>query len=186
MSLQSKEERETRRIQPPLQSPPCLNNFCSFFGNCLKCRLLYEPCHFQVRELSLPTPPQVPWHCDCMAAMPLTLSGSGFLKTLFPCHYAQPGLQVQELVQDWWRKSSPPLPTLCGFGQAAPTESAWGAPSLTVPDSAVAALCNRRPYRSVLCPMAGSHLSESHLSRPCIWPFGPAPWSSWGLALSLP
>lgn len=121
-----------------------------------------------------------------MAAMHLTLSGSGFLGTLFPCHYAQPGLQVQELVQDWWRKSSPHRPSLCGFGQAAPTESAWGAPSLTVPDSAVSALCNHRPYRYILCPMAGSHLSESHLSRPCIWPFGPAPWSSWGLALSLP
>lgn len=56
MSLQSKGKRETRRIQPPLQSPPCLNNFCSFFGNCFKCRLLYEPCHFQVRELC-PSPP---------------------------------------------------------------------------------------------------------------------------------
>ena len=103
-----------------------------------------------------------------MAVMPLALSGSGFLETLFHCLYAQPGLQVQELVQDWWRNSSAHLPSPCGFSQAALTQSAWGAPSLTVSGSVVAALCNHRPYRSVLCPLTRSHLSENHLSRPYI------------------
>lgn len=48
MSLCSKEKDQKNPVPAPV---PCLREQFLLFRNCFKCRLLYEPCHFQVRKL---------------------------------------------------------------------------------------------------------------------------------------